>query len=49
MLALNYLHSQQIIHRDLTSQNILFSHDDVESYEIKIKEVGLFNENTSGK
>ncbi|KAJ3055078.1 hypothetical protein HK097_011568 [Rhizophlyctis rosea] len=39
--ALAYLHSQNIIHKDITSRNILFSGDGDDVNEVKLSDVGV--------
>ena len=44
MLGLNYLHLQNITHRDMKPENILLVSEDKECYDIKISDLGFAQE-----
>jgi serine/threonine protein kinase len=41
MLGLNYMHLQSITHRDMKPENILLTSDDIDSFDIKIADLGF--------
>ena len=41
LLAINYMHSQNITHRDLKPENILLESKDVDNLSVKIADFGF--------
>lgn len=41
MLGLNYMHLQQVTHRDMKPENILLVSQDEENFDIKIADLGF--------
>ena len=50
MLGLNYLHLQNITHRDMKPENILLVNKDINNFDIKISDLGFAQQfETNGK
>jgi serine/threonine protein kinase len=41
MLGLNYLHNQNITHRDMKPENILLVSKDLKDFDVKISDLGF--------